>query len=144
MPGKYSHQKYHGLGTVPLEVTSPSCPGQAMVGVLLGIFFKSPGTTQSLVGVAVGGWGMWHLAFPHLKFPEFPQQGRSVLTTALHLSQRGQLAAVRGRKRVSESSRSGVSLPQPLSSGPVKGYIEHVHHDFAGLDAEAVRLDILA
>lgn len=52
---------------------------------------------------------MWHLAFPHLKFPEFPQQARSVLTTVLHLSRWGQLAAVRGRKPVFEPSQNAVS-----------------------------------
>ena len=52
---------------------------------------------------------MWHLAFPHLKLPEFPQRERSLLTTVLHLGRRGPLAAVRGRKHVFESSQSAVS-----------------------------------
>ena len=51
---------------------------------------------------------MWHLAFPHLKLPEFPQRERSVLTV-LHLGRQGPLATVRGRKHVFEPSQSAVS-----------------------------------
>lgn len=41
-------------------------------------------------------------------------------------------------------SRTGRGPNTPSVLCSTEGYIQHVHHDFAGLDAEAVRLDVLA
>ena len=44
-----------------------------------------------------------------------------------------------GEEGLFESSWSEVSnSPSLCPAGPIKGYVEHVNHDFAGLYAEAV------
>lgn len=71
-----------------------------------------------------------------------PQEGRSALTIVLPQVSKPARQRAKGQRAGTLLERSFQPL-QPFSLDHIKGYIQHVNHDFAGLDAEAIGLDIL-
>lgn len=149
-----SYQKYYGLQTIFLgeivEILSPRkqprLPWAECGRCTVGISAAAPGQAgwphSEPMEVGRGGTSVPSSGVPHVSLGrQLRAEDSPTLATPVG---RVWLAILHGKKAI-HWNISGVRFLTPsfCSLEHLKGYIQHVDHDFAGLDAKAIWLDIL-